>query len=137
MKHLLVILIFITGCSTLDNQTRTEALGTGAVGGAAIGATSGAIVGAVIANGDVAMSAALGGGVGLVAGATLAYAYKANQENRAVEANNDEIRSNYNVISGNQSYIDAYRKKVLSDSSEITPTSDVNHQYMGNTIGIN
>ncbi len=73
-----ILLIFISGCATKSQQTRTE----GAAAGAGIGALAGGLIGLAFGN---KKGAAIGAGVGAILGVAAGYTYADNIANRHAE----------------------------------------------------
>lgn len=111
-------------------------LATGAVGGSALGAGTGAIIGAVIANGDIASSALLGGAIGLPVGLAIAAAYDYNSERTIQEAKDSDIRRNQRELMARQRYIDELREELRSDAPSGNPAEErQEYRYMGPSLG--
>jgi hypothetical protein len=111
-------------------------LATGAVGGAALGAGTGAIIGSVIANGDIAASALLGGGIGLPAGLLIAAIYDYNSERSVRERKMDVIKANQEQIFNRQREIDALREEIRNDGPIGNPPEELReYRYDGATLG--
>jgi hypothetical protein len=108
----------------------------GAVGGAAAGAGTGALVGAVIANGDIAASALLGGAIGIPVGIALAALYDYNSEPSVQERNAVVIEQNQREIFSRQRELDALREDIRNDTPSYNPSEgDRYYHYSGETFG--
>lgn len=127
--------IFLTGCARKTNGVARGAI-NGGLGGAAAGSLGGALVGAAIANGDIAASATLGGGIGLPVGMLLGAYYVAQQQEREMDANSALIQENQQVIEQRYRDLEELREKLQMDSSEIQPDPDAaQYQYQGPSLG--
>jgi hypothetical protein len=121
-----------SGCSSFH----TEPLVMGSVGGAAAGAGTGAIVGALIANGDVAMSALLGGAVGIPIGLAIGAIYDYHSEPTQRERNEVIIQKNQEDIFNRQRQLDDLREEIRNEGPHGNPNeSDRHYHYNGPTYG--
>lgn len=136
MQRFFLTALISTGVLTTGCGMHAAPLATGAVGGTALGAGTGAIIGAVIANGDVASSALLGGAIGLPVGLAIAAAYDYNSERTIQEAKDDDIRRNQREILARQRYIDELREEIRGDSPSGNPMEErQEYRYMGPSLG--
>ncbi len=111
-------------------------LAIGAVSGGLAGAGTGAIVGAVIANGDVAASALLGGAIGIPAGLAIAAIYDYNSELSVKERQQQLIMENQEELFARQREIDLLREKVRNEGPRGDPAEGLrDYQYDGHTYG--
>lgn len=136
MHKIIATALFSTAVATSGCGMHAAPLATGAVGGSALGAGTGAIIGAVIANGDIASSALLGGAIGLPVGLAIAAAYDYNSERTIQEAKDSDIRRNQSELLARQRYIDELREELRSDSPAGNPAEErQEYQYMGPSLG--
>lgn len=127
----LLSLICLSGCG-LHGDTMATGGGIGVLAGAG----TGAIVGSVIANGDVAASALLGGAVGLPVGLIVAGIYDYHSERSVRERKVDEIKENQAQIFAKQREIDAIREELRNEAPTGLPDESLKeHEYTGPTIG--
>lgn len=131
----LLLCLNFTGCATFYDPY-FESGAVGGLVGAGVGAGGGALVGSAIANGDVAMSALLGGAVGLPLGILAGVAYRSHQEKSELEKNDEIIRTNYEYIMARQMEIDRLHEALTEDSFRILPNKELRSEiYTGSTIG--
>lgn len=142
MKIKLLNLIFavllvtlLSACGLVGGNSTTQTTVAGGAGGAAIGAGIGALVGTVMSNGDVWASAQLGTAIGAPAGALIAYSYRINKENGEIEKRNKTILDNYDEIQITQDQLNQMEAEIMSDVSELEPTTIQSSYYIGPTIG--
>lgn len=133
LLHIFLITILISACSpTIVPRPISYGLGT-----SALGAGAGALTGAIISNGDVAMSTALGAGIGLGTGMLIGYAVDKREEMEARRIERD-IESNREVIDARQREIDLIYENSADSSqngeinSALTPTRIYNGPTLGN-----
>jgi len=127
----IICLSLVTGCGIRDSNTAMY--GTG---GGVLGAASGAIAGTLIANGDVAMSALLGAGLGVGSGLLVGYWLDEREKMRIAEVK-AAIERNERQIRENEEEIDALSKQVHSDSQREELNDDTFiHMYQGPSIGV-
>lgn len=132
IKSLLAVFTLITfsACGLASNSNpSTQAVTIGAIAGTAVGAATGGLVGSLISNGDRTKSAILGAAIGVPVGMAVGYVYNRNKENKEIEGNNKVLVENYTEISARQRELDAYKIKVYSDVSEVTPTTERSRDY--------
>ncbi len=134
-KQILILTIFLVGCSNAPYPDMTDTL-VGGVSGAAIGAGTGALIGNVISNGNVAKSALVGGAIGVAAGATIGALYQSAKDQGTVMINNSQIRSNDRAIKSGYQEIQETRQELLSDVSgmDVSPSSG-EYRYTGQKLG--
>ena len=136
LQKLLITAAVLLGIGCSASQETQENTLWGAGVGTVVGAGAGAAVGATIANGDIAMSALLGGAVGLPVGIVVGLAYQSVKENKQIKANASQIRGNQARIRQTQSQLDTYREKLDMDTAEITPDeSEAEYRYEGPSLG--
>lgn len=123
--------IAVSGCGL-----SAESLGWGALGGTAAGAGTGAIIGAVIANGDIATSALLGGAIGLPVGIALGAYLDYNSDSRVSERKVAQIQKNSAEIYARQRKLEDLRDRIRDDGpTGNPPESDRRYYYNGPTHG--
>jgi phage tail tape-measure protein len=138
-KSILSVLVFCiailsSGCSSSVFHAKPLAYGAG--GGAVAGAGTGAIVGALIANGDIAASAMLGGAIGIPVGLAIGMAYDYYSDQTLSEKNAVEIQKNQIEIYKRQRELDNLREQIRNDGPTGNPSeSDRYYHYNGNTYG--
>jgi hypothetical protein len=122
----------LVGCSAFQ----AAPIASGGVAGAAVGAGTGALVGTLIANGDVAASALLGGAIGIPVGLALGAMYHYNSEPSVRERKMVEIENNQDEIFSRQRELDALREDLRSDTPQTNPPDFERHyHYNGHTYG--
>jgi len=123
--------VAISGCGISG-----ESLGYGALGGTAAGAGTGAIIGAVIANGDIATSALLGGAIGLPVGIALGAYLDYNSDARVSERKVAQIQKNAAELYARQRKLEDLRDRIRDDGpTGNPPESDRRYYYNGPTHG--
>lgn len=127
---------FTTGCSLSRTSPRDMAKAGGVYGGLA-GAGSGALIGAVIPAGDVAASALLGTGIGIPAGAVMAYYAVSSENERELSRLDGIIENNEDELQQKRLELIEMRRQVHDESALIRPDrsrrdSDL---YIGATLG--
>lgn len=127
---------FTTGCALSRTSPRDMAKAGGVYGGLA-GAGSGALIGAVIPAGDVAASALLGTGVGIPAGAVVAYYAVSSENDRELSRLDRIIENNEDELQQTRLELIEMRRQVHDESALIRPDrsrrdSDL---YIGATLG--
>jgi len=136
MSRAFLALIFSASLCVGGCGFHAKPLAIGAVGGGLAGAGTGAIVGAVIANGDVAASALLGGAIGLPVGLAIAAIYDYNSDLSVRERNQALIMENQEELYARQREIDALREKVRDDGPRGNPAEELrDYQYNGHSYG--
>lgn len=127
-----IVAVSSIGCSS----SYTKPVAVGGLGGAAAGAGTGAIIGTVIANGDVAASALMGGAIGLPVGLALGALYHYNSEPKVAERKGEIIRKNQEEIFSRQRELDALREDIKNEAYQGNPPESQRHyHYNGNTFG--
>ncbi len=126
-----VALTVLSGCAAreVSNPVYWGATGT------AVGAGTGALIGSIIANGDVAASAMLGGGIGVGAGILIGYMIDEWEREQKAQML-AEVRRNDEIISQRQREIQELRTRVDEEAERGDP--DVSRRewiYDGPTIG--
>jgi hypothetical protein len=122
----------LSGCSVFQ----AAPVAAGGVSGAAVGAGTGALVGTLIANGDVAASALLGGAIGIPVGLALGAVYHYNSEPSVRERKSVEINANQDEIYSRQRELDALREDLRNDTPQHNPPDPERHyHYNGPTYG--
>jgi hypothetical protein len=125
-----MFVLALSGCSAVPTPWE------GALGGGALGAGTGAAIGALIANGDIAASAALGGAIGVPVGLGAAMIYASQVQSAAVEDRGEEIRANQAEIFRTQQEIETLRQELRADApGEPDPHLYGGHLYTGRTLG--
>ena len=129
----IVLAVLITGCAV---SPKDQAATTGALIGTAAGAGTGALIGASISNGDIAMSALLGGAIGLPVGALTAYYFYDQSERDELQENQSLIDRNQSQIIAEEENLNTMRNRVERESKgiELDP-SRFDYIYNGPTIG--
>lgn len=123
--------MLISGCGVSG-----ESLAYGGLGGAAAGAGTGAIIGTVIANGDVATSALLGGAIGIPVGIALGAIIDYHSDARVTERRVAKIQKNQAEIYDRQRELDRLRDEIRDDGPTGNPPADLKqYEYDGNTLG--
>jgi hypothetical protein len=90
----------------------------------------------VIANGDVAASALLGGAIGIPAGLAIAAIYDYNSELSVKERQQKLIMENQEELFARQREIDLLREKVRNEGPHGDPAESFrDYQYNGPTYG--
>lgn len=136
LRYLLVAFLLVTsGCYDKPTPMVRDATLGGALGTAA-GAGIGAIIGSVISNGDVAMSALMGSGVGLASGIILAVTYRSLSEKNEILSNESRIAENEQELIENYRTIGSIRSDLTSDQAgvELDPSRQ-EYQYTGPSLG--
>src|SRR5919109_3186956 len=100
----MALALVVAGCSGGPMTTREKAAGIGGLGGAAAGGLIGAAVG------HPGAGAAIGGGLGLGAGALIGD-YMQGQEYTQYQQNQQQIQENQRVIEGNRQEIQRQRQQ--------------------------
>ena len=136
MKRSLLSALFCTAVLSSGCSLHTTPMAVGGLGGAAVGAGTGAIIGSVIANGDIAASALLGGAIGLPVGLAAAAIYDYNSEQTLQEIKIEDIKRNQREILARQREIDSLREEVRGDSPTGNPLeSRREYRYLGASLG--
>lgn len=136
MSRSLLTLIFGVSLAVGGCGFHAKPLAIGAVGGGLAGAGTGAIVGAVIANGDVAASALLGGAIGIPAGLAIAAIYDYHSEVSVKERQQQLIMENQEELFARQREIDLLREKIRNEGPHGDPAEGLrDYQYNGPTYG--
>jgi len=132
----LSVVIFINSCAYLtEDPVASRAVAGGLIGGG-VGAGTGALIGNAMADGDVGMSALVGGAIGAPVGAALLVGYYNYQRSHILRRNEEQIKSNQEIIRETQVQLDEVRNSVLSDSAAIKPdASRADWIYDGPTLG--
>ena len=129
----IILAVGICGCAL---SPKDQAATNGALVGTAAGAGTGAIIGASISDGDIAMSALLGGAIGLPVGALTAYYFYNQSERDELNENQLKIERNEDEILAEEGNLAAMRERVERESRgiELDP-SRFDYIYNGPTIG--
>lgn len=141
MKVKLIISLFLisnlTACGLFGGSGPSAEIATNGAIGTVAGAGIGALVGATISNGDVASSALVGAGAGLVVGAVGTYAYKKIKVRNEIIGNDESIESNRVEILSKQSELDRMRAAAFNDSRDFEfDKSRTEKVYDGATLGV-
>jgi hypothetical protein len=128
----LIVAVSTSACSS----SYTTPVAVGGLGGAALGAGTGALVGTVIANGDVAASALMGGAIGLPVGLAVGAIYHYNSEEKVAERKGEVIKRNQEEIFARQRELESLRDELKNESFAGNP-AEANRQYhfSGETLG--
>ena len=128
-------LLLLSGCALTGGQESTVT--TGLFGGAA-GAGIGALAGSIISNGDIAMSAALGAGIGIPTAIVAEAAYSRYQKySEAAEKAEvvDDILENERILRRNEQLLDELRNGMDDTVTRGNYGSEGEFIYTGPTIG--
>ena len=132
---ILTLSLCISACS-FSNDPYYQYGTVGGLTGMGVGVGTGALVASLIANGDLAGSALLGGAVGLPLGILAGVAYRASLEKSELEENNELIKANAEYIMARQVEIDRQREELIDNSFRIQPNIALRDEiYTGATIG--
>jgi hypothetical protein len=128
----------LSSCSSYrsePNPVRDMAIETG-VAGTVVGAGTGAVVGAVIANGDIAMSALAGAAIGLPVGLVAGAMYARHLQQEELDLYQNRIDENTRIIRNRQIEINELRKDIDHDSRSIDlDPSNRRNIYQGPSLG--
>lgn len=103
--------------------------------GSAVGAGTGALIGAAIPNGDIALSAGLGGAIGLPVGLALGTMYLSTIEKDKENMRQERIEYQRRLIIDNKEKIEVERERLrLNAPGEPDPSRKINY-YDGPTLG--
>lgn len=132
----LILILSLGACSSTSNSAGPS-YGANALIGTAAGAGVGAAIGSAISNGDVAGSAMLGAGVGLVVGVAGTYAYEKIQVHNEIIDNDNSIEANRLQILSAQTELDKRRAEAMADSNNFDfEKSRTEKLYDGATKGV-
>lgn len=108
---LAVVVLFVTGCATQDQQAKTEGTAVGALGGALLGAAIGGL-----ATGS-ARGAAIGAGVGALTGGVAGFVYANNIVKRREElaGKENDLDAQIKFARGVNEDTQKYNRKLASD----------------------
>ncbi|MCB0328143.1 MAG: hypothetical protein KDD70_00730 [Bdellovibrionales bacterium] len=133
---LLISAVFFFSSCGFNSTNPSHTATAGGLGGAVVGAGTGAIIGSVIANGDVGMSALLGAGIGLPAGALVGYYYTATANERELGRLDGILEANQEVIDAEEASLRELRRQVSDESFLVQPDSSYREElYTGPTLG--
>lgn len=131
------IVLLLPACGIFENPNpKISSAAYGGVAGTAIGAGAGAAVGSAMVDGDVAMSALAGSGIGLAAGIVMGIGYEEFKYQAAYQDNEFEIDSNKDRLDEQQRQIEDLRATLKAESDRINPDEDNTEViYDGATLG--
>ena len=136
MSKTVLSALFCTAVLSSGCGFHSTPLAVGTVGGSAVGAGTGAIIGAVIANGDVAASALLGGAIGLPVGLAAAMIYDYHSSHTKEEIQIAQIQVNQRAILDRQRELEALRESLQSDPPRGNPMEErKEYIYRGPSLG--